>query len=141
MTAVATEIETPQLTFSSGLPGFPDAHTFVLLQTELAQDPFSIMRCVEDEALEFVVVPPAPFFPEYAPEIDDATADRIGLTDPDDAIVLVMLTVGESITEITANLLGPVVINKSNFQAAQAVLVNQGYDLRVPLFSKDITES
>lgn len=141
MTAVATEIETPQLTFSAGLPGFPDARTFVLLQTELAQDPFSIMRCVEDEALEFVVVPPAPFFPEYAPEIDDATADRIGLENADDAVVLVMLTVGESISEITANLLGPVVINKANFQAAQAVLVNQGYDLRVPLFSKEITES
>ncbi len=140
MTAVATEIETPHLTFSAGLPGFPDARTFVLLQTELAKEPFSIMRCIEDEGLEFVVVPPQPFFPEYSPEIDDATADRIGLTDAADAILLVMLTVGESINDITANLLGPVVINRRNFQAAQAVLVNQGYDLRVPLF-KDVTSA
>lgn len=139
MTAVATAIDTPYLTFSAGLPGFPEAHTFVLMQTELAQEPFAILRSVEDESLEFVVVPPHLFFPEYAPEIDDATIARIGLENAGDAIVLVTLTVGDSIADVTANLLGPIVINKQNHQAAQAVLANQNFDLRVPLFSKDLT--
>ena len=134
MTAVATMIDTPHLTFTAGLPGFPDAHTFVLFHTDLAADPFSIMRCVEDENLEFVVVPPTLFFPDYAPEIDEATAARIGLESADEALLLVTLTVGEELSQITANLLGPIVINRRNYSAAQAVLVNQNYDLRTPLF-------
>ena len=143
MTAVATpvETETPALTFSAGLPGFPDARTFVLIQTELAKEPFSVMRCIEDEGLEFVVVPPHMFFPDYAPEIDDATIERIGLVDSADAIVLVTLSVGDELADVTANLLGPIVINYGNRQAVQAILVNQGYDLRVPLFNKELLES
>lgn len=135
MTAVATMIETPHLSFSAGLPGFPDAKTFVLVNTELAVEPFSIMRCVEDESLEFVVTPPMLFFPDYAPEIDDATVARIGLQSADDALLLVLLTVGEEVAKITANLMGPIVINRKNYSAAQAILVNSEYELRTPLFS------
>ncbi len=134
MTNTDTTIETSQLTFSAGLPGFPDAHTFVLVNNELAVQPFSIMRCVEDETLEFVVVPPHLFFPDYAPEIDDATVARIGLESSEDALLLVLLTVGEEVSKITANLLGPIVINIKNFAAAQAVLTSGDYELRTPLF-------
>lgn len=134
MTAVETTTQTPHLTFSVGLPGFPEARTFVLFQNELARDPFSIMRCVEDENLEFVVVPPHLFFPDYAPELDDATVARIGLESADDAILMVLLTVGDDVADITANLLGPIVVNRATYAAAQAVLANNGYDLRTPLF-------
>lgn len=140
MTTVATDLEVPQLTFTAGLPGFPDAHTFVLLNTELAQEPFAILRCVEDEALEFVVVPPYLFFPDYSPEIDDATVARIALSDPTDAVLLVILTVGEDAADVTANLLGPIVVNSKTKLAAQAILTTQGYELREPLFSKETIE-
>ena len=127
-------IDTAPLSFSSGLPGFPEAHTFVLVNTELAVQPFSIMRCLEDESLEFVVVPPQLFFPDYTPEIDESTASRIDLQDAGDALLLVLLTVGDGIADITANLMGPVVVNLKNNEAAQAVLVNSPYDIRTPLF-------
>ena len=56
-------IDTQQISFSAGLPGFPDVRNFVLLNTELAQDPFSILRCVEDEEkIEFVVTTPGSSF-------------------------------------------------------------------------------
>jgi flagellar assembly factor FliW len=142
MTAVETAIGTPHLTFETGLPGFPEAHTFVLLQTDLAREPFSIMRCIEDESLEFVVAPPHLFFPDYAPEVDDSISNRINLEDAADALVLVTLTVGDDAADITANLLGPIIVNRHTNKAVQAVLANQGYDLRVPIFdSKLIAES
>lgn len=134
MTAVATQVEVPQLTFSAGLPGFPEVRSFVLTHTDLAQEPFSILRCVEEEALEFVVVPPHLFFPDYAPIIDDATVERIGLEDAADAVLLVILTVGDDIADITANLLGPIVVNTKNNEAIQAVLASQNYELKTPLF-------
>ena len=134
MSAVATEIDSAPLSFSAGLPGFPDARNFVLVNNELAVQPFSIMRSIEDESLEFVVVPPQLFFPEYAPEIDDATIERIGVESPSDVLLLVLLTVGESVASITANLLGPIVVNIKTYAAAQAILVNSDYELRTPLF-------
>jgi len=134
MTAVATMIDTPQLSFLSGLPGFPDARTFVLINNELAREPFAIMKCIEDEGLEFVVVPPNLFFPDYSPQIDEATAKRIGIKTENDAIVLVLLTVGDDVAGITANLAGPVVINRITYAATQAVLTTGEYDFRTPLF-------
>jgi flagellar assembly factor FliW len=141
MTALATMTEIPTINFSGGLPGFPDARTFVLMNTELAQEPFSIMKCLEDDSLEFVVTTPVLFFPDYAPEIDDATVARIGITSGDDALLLVLLEVGDEAIDITANLMGPIVVNKHTNAAAQAVLSGQGYELREPLFSKELRES
>ncbi len=136
MTAVETKIETPHLTFSTGLPGFPEAHTFMLIQTDLAREPFSIMKCVEDEELEFVVARPDVFFPDYSPQVDETTAQRIGLDDVDDALLLVILTMGETVHDITANLLGPIVVNRKNYLATQAILINQDFDIKTPLFPK-----
>lgn len=143
MTAVATmtETEIQKITFSAGLPGFPEAHTFVLLHTELAQEPFAILRCLEDQELEFVVTQPQLFFPDYAPVIDDATVSRIGLERAEDALLLTILTVGDDIASVTANLMGPVVINTKNNSGAQAVLANQDLELRKPLFSETLVGS
>jgi len=138
MTAVATMIDTPPLSFSAGLPGFPEARTFVLINNELAREPFAIMRCIEDEELEFVVVTPDLFFPDYSPQIDEATALRIDLESAEDALILVLLTVGDDVASITANLLGPVIVNRKNYSAAQVILTNAEYDFRTPLFS-DVT--
>ncbi len=137
MSTVTTALETevPPLHFEVGLPGFPEARNFLLVNTELAVQPFSIMRCMEDPELEFVVAPPQLFFSDYQPEIDDATANRIGLENSGDALLLVLLTVGEDVAGITANLLGPIIVNLQNNQAAQAILANAPYDTRTPLFS------
>jgi flagellar assembly factor FliW len=78
-------------------------------------------------------VPPALFFADYAPELDDATVERLGLTDAADALILVIVTLGERPADATANLLGPIVINRHTRQAVQAVLAGSGYDLRTPL--------
>ena len=69
MTTLAPMIDTQQITFSSGLPGFPDVRNFVLMNTELAQEPFSILKCLDEDDLEFVVTTPAVFFPDYAPRL------------------------------------------------------------------------
>ena len=128
-----TMVEAPELLFEGGLPGFLEAHRFTLVSWGGDDSPFSLLRSLEYEGLEFVVVPPSVFFPSYEPEIDDATADRLGLTDPTDVILLVMLTLGERAIDATANLMGPIVINRHTRKACQAVLANSGYDLRAPL--------
>jgi flagellar assembly factor FliW len=132
----ALEIETveeiPELQFPAGLPGFPEAHRFTLVWWGDETSPFSILASLDQEGLEFLVVPPLAFYPMYAPEIDDELAERLGIEDADDVILLVIVTTGENAGEATANLMAPVVINRHTRQAAQAVLTEE-FPLRAPL--------
>lgn len=123
----------PELHFDAGLPGFPDAHRFALVRWSDDVDELSILTSLEHRDLEFLVVPPALFFPDYAPEIDDETVERLALTKADDAVLLVIVTVGDGPSAATANLLAPIVVNRHTRQALQAVLAEG--ELRAPLFA------
>lgn len=131
MTAVLTETRVPELTLVGSLAGFADAERFMLVEAAPGS-PLFRLASLDQPGLEFVVAPPALFFPEYAPEIDDASAARLGLHDADDALLLVVLTVAADPADSTANLLAPVVINRTTALAAQVVLQDD-HSLREPL--------
>ena len=134
MTDLETVEELPEINFPGGLPGFPDVRRFVLVRIGDELSPFSVLRSVDDGAdVEFVVTHPGLFFPDYEPEIDDDTANRLELKSADDALLLVIVTVAEPVADSTANLLGPIVVNRHTRAAAQAVLGNSGYATREAL--------
>ena len=136
MTAVEqteTVEEIPELHFAAGIPGFPDAKRFTLVWWGDESSPFSILACLDDPALEFLVAPPMAFFPMYAPEIDDDTVERLGIDTEDDVLLLVIVTTGDDAADATANLLAPIVINRHTREATQAVLVDGDHPLRAPL--------
>jgi flagellar assembly factor FliW len=131
-----TEEQLPELRFAGGLPGFPDVRRFVLVRLGDELSPFSVLRSLDDGTdLEFVVTHPGLFFPDYEPEIDDDTAQRLELKSGDDALLLVIVTVADPVAASTANLLGPIVVNRHTRAAAQAVLGNSGYATREALVS------
>ena len=126
----------PVLEFADGIPGFPAATRFVLVRLDDAGLVLDL-QSVDDPTARFVVVPSVAFFPEYAPEIDDVTARRLGLADLDTAdgaaLVLLVVTVGASLAESTANLMAPIVVNTAAQTAAQVVLDDPSLSLRAPL--------
>lgn len=131
MTAVLPETALPELAMSGGMAGFPDAERYALVEVPEAS-PLFLLRSLDEPGLEFVVAPPAVFFPDYAPELDDASAARLELTDAADALLLVVLTVGAGAADATANLLAPIVINQRTRVAGQVVL-QADWPLRAPL--------
>ncbi|MDP9394645.1 MAG: flagellar assembly protein FliW [Actinomycetota bacterium] len=132
MTAAALEDEAPTLELVEPMPGFPGARHFHLVELAAGGTLYAL-RSVEDPALRFLVVPPTFFFPDYAPEIDDADAARLGLDSADDAVVLLVVTPGDTPADATANLLAPVVVNTATRRAAQVVLADSSLPLRAPL--------
>jgi flagellar assembly factor FliW len=60
-------------------------------------------------------------FPDYEPEIDSATAERLELEGSEDALMLAVVTLGDTVADATLNLLGPIVVNRHTNRAAQAV--------------------
>ncbi len=133
MTAVATDTDLLELTLVGGLAGFSLGERYALVEVS-STSPLFRLCSLDVPGLDFLVVPPAVFFPDYAPEVDDASAARLELTDAQDALLLVLLTVGADVSAATANLMAPVVINARTRHAAQ-VVVEGTYPLRAPLRS------
>ena len=126
----AAETVPTSLEFPDGLPGFPGARRFRLESLEDGLAPFCALRSLEADGVQFVVVPPGAVFENYVVEVPEDDVELLGLQGADDALVVVIVTVSRP---PTANLLGPVVINRRTGVARQVVLQSSGYDARTPL--------
>ena len=124
--------EQPEIRFPSGLVGYPAAQRFVL---EQGDGGVFELRGVDEDDPDFLVVAPAPFFPDYAPIIDDETVERLGLRGQEDALVLLVVTLRDRPEDASANTLAPLVINARTRDAAQVVLTGQPFSLRQPLLA------
>lgn len=118
--------------FDHGLLGFPHSKRFDLSAWGAEDGPFLIMKSLDDTS-EFLVADPDAFFPEYEPEIDLETAEWLGIAAPEEAIVLVIISVPDQAELATANLLGPLVINRESRRSMQMVL-NDPWTTRHSIF-------
>lgn len=126
--------ESRALNFSQGLLGFPDSTTYVAIEVE--DTPYLWLQSVEEEEVAFLATSPFLFFPDYDLELGDDEQQALDVDDPTQVEVLALLTVhrsGDKAENITANLLGPIVVNTETRQALQLVLDNPEYSTRVPL--------
>jgi flagellar assembly factor FliW len=119
--------------FPAGLVGMPQWREFVLLRTA-DSGPFEWMQSLEEPAIAFLVADPAPFFPDYRVPVRAADLAAIGLEDPAQGVVRVILTLAERAEETTANLKGPVVIHPKTRRAVQLVISETPYTTRERLF-------
>ena len=134
MTEPAADVSLPTIELVDGMPGFPSLRSFALVTLDEDGLLFSL-RSLQEPELRFLVVPPAPFFPDYAPEIDDESARRLGLRAAEDAMLLLVVTVGDIPQDATANLLAPIVVNTRTRAGAQVVLTGSDHPLRAALHS------
>ena len=118
----------------AGLIGFPDQKRYVLLEHKKGS-PFVWFQALDDEALAFLLIDPLLCKPDY--ELLISPEDRKALELPDSCegvqtLVIVNVTSAGPL-EITANLLGPVVMNVKKRLAKQIVLYQSPYSTRFPI--------
>lgn len=132
--ATAADQDLPVLDMVQPLLGFPESTRFALGRLD-ETGVLCELRSVDQPDLRFVVVPPAVFFPDYAPVVDDDVADALAAQDADDLLVLSLVTLGRAPQDATANLLAPILINHRTRRAAQVLLDDADLPLRAPLAS------
>ncbi len=122
--------ESKVLEFPDGLLGFPDARRFALV--DAGDDAtYFWLQALDDPHLAFLAAVPWAFFPDYEPELPEVDRAALDIVDPVDAVVLCLLTFTDE--AVTANLLGPLVVNATTRSGRQIVLGDSGYSAQVPL--------
>lgn len=129
-----TRMDIPVIELAHPMPGFPDDARFALVR--LDEDGVLLgFRSLDSDDLQFVVVPPAPFFPDYAPVIGDDVVTELGI-EPEgagDVLVLLVVRAGGSLADTTVNLRAPLVVNPATRRASQVILDDQDLPLAAPL--------
>jgi len=126
-TTIDPTLGLPTITMAVPMPGFPAHREFVLVR--LNEDGLLYaFTSTEDPDLRFLVAPPEPFFPDYAPELEQDVFAALNTKDPDRLLLLVVITAG--VNETTANLLAPIVVDRDSRRAMQVILSGTGMPVR-----------
>ena len=124
--------EIPVIELVAPMPGFPDLSRFALVQLD-DDSVLCSLRSLENPDLRFLVVSPVTFFPDYEPVVDEETVSALEIASPDDVLVLLVLTAGDSLASTTANLKAPVLVNPSTRRAQQVILDDPDLSVATPL--------
>lgn len=108
------------VTFPEGLLGFEKYTKFALIDSEY--EPFIWLQSTEESNLAFLMIDPFLICSDYEADMDDSALRNIGVDSAEDIIIMTLVTIPKDGSAITANFLGPVVINKKNRKCLQVIL-------------------
>jgi len=123
------EVEERQLVrFPRGLFGFEGLHDFVILDS--TQQPFYWLQSTERVEVAFVLIDPTFFRPDYTPGVDPSELAEIGIDSPDDLLVFTIVTIPPSAQRMTANLQGPLILNRRTHEGRQSISPDPRWGVR-----------
>lgn len=128
--------ESEVITFEGGLPGLPDYEKYALLSLD-ADLPLALLQSTEESQVGFIVAFPFAFKQDYAFDLTEEDKDSLQIEQEEEVLTYAIVTLKETFTDSTLNLLAPVVINAKKKLGKQIVLSNSDkYPLRYPIQSE-----
>ncbi len=117
------------ITLPEGLIGFPELNQFILLDHD-QDSPFKWLQSVTDSAMAFIVISPLSFRPDYMVEVTEEEVASLKLSNPNEAVISVIVTIPVDPKKMSANLKAPLVFNLSNRLGKQVVLKDPQYQTK-----------
>ena len=108
------------LEIPEGLFGFEEYKNYAIFESDFP--PFMWMQSLDEASLAFLIVDPFLIADDYELDVDDKSLAKIGITNPADVCVMAVVTIPAGGTPVTANLQGPLVINRTNNKCMQVIL-------------------
>jgi len=128
--------ENKLLTFDEGLPGLDEYKVYAVLRFD-ESEPIAWLQSIDNARVCLPIIDSFLVFPDYAFDIDDAEAEGLDVSNPEDLQVVSVVVIPDRIEDMTANLAAPIVINMRSGKAKQVILNIGDYNVRYPVF-KDI---
>ena len=121
------------IAFPRGLPGFESEKQFVPVERE-ATKPLLFLQSVTTPELCFITIPVQSVDPEYRLRISEEDLTLLGAASGTTESLRCLAVVCTAEDRVTANMLGPVVINLETRQGVQAIRDDARYSVWHPLF-------
>ncbi len=100
--------------------------------------PFIELRSLDEDHLGFWVMDPFLFVDSYEVEVSDEDVNGLGITDPEQALFLCLATINKS--NVTLNLMAPLLIHRETQKGKQVVLENyKHYSARHIIYEGAVT--
>ena len=118
-----------------GMLGFPDVRRFVMLQHK-EDSPFFWYQSVDDPMLAFVIMSPFLFKPDYNVDVENGLKEMSWneKEKQNNLELYVVVNIPKGVPDkMTANLIGPILINNKIHQAVQMVISDSPYTHKFPL--------
>jgi flagellar assembly factor FliW len=126
------------LEFPFGLLGFEEFRRFALIE-ESAEVVFKWLQSLEEKNLAFILIQPELFQPNYRPLIGRSELETIGLESTDEALVMVIVSIpGDDPQKMTANLQGPILINRVKKLGRQFISRDETHPVRKQILDSKI---
>ena len=116
------------LEIPEGLFGFEEYKNYAIYESEFP--PFMWMQSTDESSLAFLIVDPFLVAEDYELDVDDKALAKIGISNPAEVCVMAIVTIPAGGTPVTANLQGPLVINRSNNKCMQVILGNNKWNTK-----------
>ena len=130
------EISTDEIiSIPSGILGFPEDQNFCLV--DAGDDTLILwLQSLTNPHLAFPLLEPRIFKGDYVVRLSGSELRELRLSTIKDASVFTILTIPSNLTEMTANLKAPVVINVKEKIAKQVVLQENDQPIKHPMFKE-----
>jgi len=125
------------IAFPEGLPGFEAEKEFIIINNEDEENPFCWLQSVSNPDLAFVIVNPFLIFTDYTVDLPETVQEKLKIKDEKDVAVYSIVVVPEDLTKMTANLLGPIVINARERLGKQVILDDSRYTTKHYIFPQE----
>jgi flagellar assembly factor FliW len=121
--------------FPHGIPGFEKNTEYVIVR--LAEfEPFEWLVCIDSTRLRFAIINPMLFKPDYSPNIIKEQLEDLEINKPDDILIYAIVTIHENPAKSTANLVGPIIINRVKLIGKQIIIDDEKYTTKELLLGK-----
>ena len=117
------------ITFPLGLLGFLKFKRYLLCQTERS-GPFVWMVCVDNPELFFPLLDPKGFCGDYNPNISKRDLNELSAENPQSLQMYSIVTIQQDARMATANLSGPILVNRDQRIGKQLVLLDDRYSTK-----------
>jgi flagellar assembly factor FliW len=123
--------EEDRLIFPEGIYAFEDLKNFYILKMD-DDNVFQLLQSEEKSDIAFIIINPYLFKKNYVLNVREEDLKSIGIIEMDRAEEFLSVFAIVTITEdsMTANLLGPIIINNQDRKGKQALALNQDYSTK-----------
>lgn len=123
------------ITFKEGVLGFEHLKRFFIVDPG-DQTLILWFQSIDDDKTAFPIIEPKIFNPDYSIKLLPAELQSLELEDVNGASVYTILTIPKTVTEMSANLKAPIIINNKTKNARQIVLQDSKLEVRYQMYTE-----